>query len=235
MKLYDELAEWWPLMQPPRKFGREAERIARRLRDDESEARPSLLQLGSGGGHLASHLKESFDMTLVDVSPRMLDLSRSLNPECRHLEGDMKTLRLGERFDAVLIYDAIAHLTELEDLRVTLETARAHLQPGGRAVFCPDWTLEGYEPGTDTGGTDGEERGMRYIEWNHPWVEGTSVQTDLVYLLRRENGEVSVEHDHVRLGLFSEETWQNALQDAGFGDVRIRRRSIRLHISARAE
>ncbi len=235
MKLYDELAEWWPLMQPPRRFAREAARLARRLRDDESEARPSLLQLGSGGGHLASHLKESFDMTLVDTSPRMLDLSRSLNPECRHLEGDMRTLRLDESFDAVLIYDAIAHLTELEDLRAALETARAHLPPGGRAVFCPDWTLEDYEPGTNTGGTDGEGRGMRYMEWNHPGVEGTSCQTDIVYLLRHENGEVSAEHDHVRLGVFPEETWQNALQEAGFGDVRIRRRSIRLHISARAE
>lgn len=234
MKLYNELAEWWPLMQPPRRFAKEAARIARRLRDEESEARPSLLHLGSGGGHLASHLKEWFDMTLVDLSPRMLDLSQSLNPECRHVQGDMRMLRLDESFDAVLVYDAIAHLVDLEDLRATLATARAHLRPGGRAVFCPDWMLEDYTPGMSTGGTDGQGRGMRYIEWNHPGVEGTSCQTDIVYLLRREDGEVSVEHDHVRLGVFSEEAWQDALRDAGFEDVRIRRRSIRLHISARA-
>lgn len=236
MKLYNELAEWWPLMQPPRRFKNEAARLARRLRneDEEAETRPTLLQLGSGGGHLASHLKEEFDMTLVDLSPRMLGLSRTLNPECRHLEGDMRTLRLDERFDAVLIFDAIAHIIELEDLQATLETARAHLRPGGRAIFCPDWTLETYEPGVSTGGSDSNGRGMRYIEWNHPWVEGTSCETDIAYLLRYENGDVRVEHDHIRIAVFPEETWRNALEEAGFTDVRIRQRTIRLHISARA-
>jgi hypothetical protein len=37
----------------------------------------------------------------------MLELSRALNPECRHLQGDMRSLRLEERFEAVLIFDAI--------------------------------------------------------------------------------------------------------------------------------
>ena len=34
-------------------------------------------------------------MTLVDLSEEMLAVSRELNPECEHLQGDMRTLRLG--------------------------------------------------------------------------------------------------------------------------------------------
>ena len=42
----------------------------------------------------------------------MLELSRTLNPDCEHLEGDMRTLRLGRTFDAVLIHDAVMYMTD---------------------------------------------------------------------------------------------------------------------------
>jgi len=35
----------------------------------------------------------------------MLELSRTINPELEHLVGDMRTIRLGRTFDAVLIHD----------------------------------------------------------------------------------------------------------------------------------
>src|SRR3972149_1508073 len=60
----------------------------------------TVLELGSGGGNNASHMKAHFKLTLVDRSPAMLAVSRALNPECEHLEGDMRTLRLGRGFDA---------------------------------------------------------------------------------------------------------------------------------------
>ena len=47
----------------------------------------------------------------------MLALSATLNPECEHLEGDMRTLRLGRTFDVVFIHDAISYLTTEDDLR----------------------------------------------------------------------------------------------------------------------
>lgn len=48
-------------------------------------------------------------MTLVDLSPEMLTTSCALNPECEHLPGDMRTVRLGRLFDAVFIHDAIIY------------------------------------------------------------------------------------------------------------------------------
>ena len=51
----------------------------------------TVLELGSGGGNNASHLKAQFRMTLVDRSPGMLAVSRALNPECEHVEGDCAT------------------------------------------------------------------------------------------------------------------------------------------------
>jgi len=65
-------------------------------------------------------------MTLVDRSPEMLTVSRALNPDCEHIEGDMRTVRLGRVFDAVLIHDPIMYMTTEPDLRSAMATAFAH-------------------------------------------------------------------------------------------------------------
>lgn len=227
MKLYDELAEWWPLMSPPEEYEPEAGPVASLLSPHATTHRPRLLELGAGGGHLASHLKARFDMTLVDLSPRMLEQSRRLNPECQHLTGDIRSLRLEQRFDAVLIFDAISHMQTEADLLATMRTARAHLEPGGVALFCPDWTVDRFAPATSTGGIDGPERGMRYLEWTQPTIRGTTYESDLVYLLREADGTRRVVHDRMVLGIFPRETWTGLLTEAGFGNVVISEQSGR--------
>lgn len=227
MKLYDELADWWPLMSPPEEYAAEAGPVASLLSAKSTGDRPRLLELGAGGGHLATHLQAWFDMTLVDLSPRMLDQSRRLNPDCRHLTGDMRDLRLAERFDAVLVFDAISHMQTEADLRATLRTARAHLEPGGVALFCPDWTVERFTPATSMGGIDGAGRGIRYLEWTQPTIRGTTYESDLVYLLREADGTRRVVRDRMVLGVFPRATWMRLLTEAGFGQVVIAAQSGR--------
>jgi SAM-dependent methyltransferase len=234
VKLYDELADWWPLMSPPEDYAEEALRIAALLAPERRETPPRLLELGSGGGHLAFHLKARFVPTLVDRAPRMLELSRRLNPECRHLEGDMRTLRLGETFDVVLIFDAVSHLADAAELDAALAAARTHLAPGGRALFCPDWTVETFRPGVSTGGVDGADRGLRYVEWIHPEIDGTSYRTEIAYLLRQPDGSVACAHDAVRLGVFSRAHWRCACRRAGFATAEVLQIADRDVISARA-
>lgn len=219
MKLYAELADWWPLLSPPEDYAKEAETIAGLLAPSPGPEPPRLLELGSGGGHLASHLKARFTMVLADLSPPMLDLSRRLNPDCRHVEGDMRALRLNETFDAVLIFDAVSHLDTMADLEAALATARAHLRPGGVAIFCPDATTETFQPDVSTGGTDGVGRAMRYMEWTRLAADGSATETDFVYLLREGDGPTRFEGDHVRLGLFSRSQWGAAIARAGFETV----------------
>lgn len=58
----------------------------------------------------------------------MLDLSKKSNPECEHILGDMRTLRLNRTFDAVFVHDAICYMRTREDLRAAIETAFVHLR-----------------------------------------------------------------------------------------------------------
>jgi SAM-dependent methyltransferase len=217
MKLYSELAPWFHLLTHPKDYAEEAdftERVIRAAIDGEAR---TLLELGSGGGNNASYLKRRFECTLTDLSSQMLELSRSINPECEHLEGDMRTLRLGRTFDAVFVHDAIAYITTEDDLRATIETAAAHVRPGGVVVLTPDTTTERLRGGTESGGHDGDDgRSLRYLMWTHePAPAATTYEVNFAILLREEGRPTRVEHDRHVVGVFPESTWRRLIDDAG--------------------
>jgi hypothetical protein len=162
-------------------------------------------------------MKRHFDLTLVDVAPGMLAVSRALNPECEHLQGDMRKIRLERRYDAVFINDAIAYMTTEDDLRRAFRTARVHCRPGGVALFCPDYLRETFQPATRHGGHDGEDRALRYLEWTwDPDPNDTTTRTDMVYVLREPDGQVrSVLESHT-CGLFARADWLRGLAAEGF-------------------
>jgi len=219
-KLYSDLSSWFHLLSDPADYAEEAE-FARGLLVDASSTVPvTLLELGSGGGNNASHLKAHFKIMLVDLSQGMLDLSQTINADCEHLQGDMKTIRLGRIFDSVLIHDAIMYMTSEQDLRQAIETAFVHCRPGGAALFMPDLIRETFVSLTTHGGHDstaGDGRAIRYIEWTFDSDPADTTYTvDFAYLLREKNGPVRVVHDTHVFGIFPRETWLRLLQEAGF-------------------
>jgi SAM-dependent methyltransferase len=214
-RLYRDLAEWWPLLSAPEEYAEEAADYARLL-EGAGDVR-TVLELGSGGGNNASHLKARFDLTLVDRSPAMLEVSRRLNPECEHVEGDMRSVRLGREFDAVFVHDAIAYITTEPDLLAVFETAFAHCRAGGVALFVPDFVRETFEPATDHGGHDGADRSLRYLEWTwDPDPSDLTHRMDLTYVFREPDGSVHAELDNHVCGLFPRQTWLELLRRAGF-------------------
>lgn len=216
-RLYGDLAAWWPLISPPGEYAAEARYFAAVLRSAPLPVH-EVLELGSGGGSNASHLKTSFTLTLVDLSAEMLGISRRLNPDCEHRQGDMRTLRLDRDFDAVFVHDAVDYLLTEDDLRQAMDTAYAHCRPGGMAMFVPDRTTESFQPGTDCGGSDGDDgRGARYLGWLwDPDPADSWVQTAYAFLLRDAGQAVQVVHETHRLGLFSRYSWMRLLAEAGF-------------------
>ncbi|MDT0310270.1 class I SAM-dependent methyltransferase [Streptomyces sp. DSM 44917] len=223
VRLYGDLASWWPLISPVEVYEEDAE-IAAELFASATRSVREVLELGSGGGHLARHWGSRYALTLVDLSPQMLAVSRALNPGAEHLVGDMRTLRLGWAFDAVLVHDAIGYMTTEEDLAAVFRTAFAHCRPGGTAVFFPDHVAESYGPVTACGGSDGQDgRGVRYLEWGLPAVPGEcSVRTDYTFTLRGAAGEVEVVHETHVTGLFPVAVWERLLAQAGFAVSAVR-------------
>jgi SAM-dependent methyltransferase len=216
-RMYRDLADWWPLISPVEDYREEAAFIGS-LFDRAQVPVLEILELGSGGGNVARHLQDRFKLTLTDKAEDMLEVSRRLNPESEHIEGDMRSIRLGHQFDGVLIHDAIMYMTTEIDLRAALETAFTHCRRGGIAVFAPDFTRELFAPHTNHEGHDDESgRGVRYLEWVWDPDEGdTEVRVDYIFALRDAAGEIEVVHDTHHCGIFPRDTWLMSLDAVGF-------------------
>ena len=219
-RLYWDLADWFHLLTAPHEYRGEAEYYGTRIDEAASGPVDTVLELGSGGGNNAVHMKQRFTMTLSDLSPEMLETSRQINPELEHIRGDMRSLRMAaERFDAVFVHDAVSYLTSEAEVRAMATTAAFHCRPHGCVLVVPDRVREHFAPPyVEHGGHDlVEGRGMRYLMWiTDPDPSDSTYLTDFAYLLRESDGTVSVEHDRHVLGIFSESLWIDALEEAGF-------------------
>ena len=220
VRLYNELAYLWPVISPPEDYADEAEYWRRAIRAKLGEGRHRILELGVGGGHNLSHLTSDFQATAVDLSPKMLEISRRLNPGVDHYLGDMRTVRLGRKFDAVLIHDAISYMLTEDDLRATFTTARRHLRAGGLLLAAPDLVRDTFRDGRTLywPGRPPGPGGIRVDVEEHlsdPDPADTIVESLFVYTII-ENGAQRVERDLHLSGLFPIATWLALLGEAGF-------------------
>ena len=221
-RLYTDLARLWPLMSPPEDYADEGAFLLRELHKRLGPGRARILELGTGGGHLLHHLAADFDATAVDLSDAMLAHSRRLNPQATHHTGDMRTVRLGETFDAVLIHDAIAYMTTEDDLRAAFATARAHLRAGGLLLTIPDDYAETFSPPRiwhESRRANGAE--LTFAEYSTD-IDPNDTQIEVAYVFFfQENGELRVEVDRHATGLFSIAAWERLLAESGFAHERI--------------
>lgn len=215
-RLYDDLATWWPVISPSEGYEEEGVTFASLLSQAADGTIRTVLELGSGGGTLAMHLPSIWDVTLVDRSEAMLAVSRARNPTKVHLEGDMRTLRLGRQFDAVLLHDAVMYLTCREDLSAAMHTLAAHLRPGGAALVVPDVTRETFHETTLLDGGDGlDGRAARLMEWRwDPDPEDDTFLDELI-LAVRDGDRVRTVHETHEMGPYSREVYADLLAEAG--------------------
>ncbi len=220
LRLYNEFAHLWPVISPPEDYAEEAEHWRAALSDRLAPGRQRILELGCGGGHLLSHLTGDFEAEAVDISPQMLELSRKLNPGVVHHLGDMRTVRLPEKFDAVLAHDAISYMLTEEDLRAVFATARAHLRPGGVFLAAPDLVRDTFRPrvlqwpGRPQSSPDGPTVTVEESIMS-PDPADTVMESLFVYTIV-ENGVTRIEEDLHLSGLFPIATWLRLLEEAGF-------------------
>ena len=221
MRLYNDLADLWPIVSPPAEYLAEAAEWLDIIRSRLDLAagrrqRPTLLELGCGGGHLLSHLTAHFTAEAVDISERMLALSQRLNPDTRHHLGDMRTVRLGRKFDVVAIHDAVNYMLTAENLRAAITTAAVHLNTGGVAVLAPDWLSESFS-GPRVIDWTRQDAGLdvTFIEYVAQAEPGVATLESVFIFIINQDGQVKVELDRHTGGLFPRSLWLDLMADAG--------------------
>lgn len=213
LQMYYELAARWNELSPPTEYVEEATEY-RRIMETESATPPqTLLELGCGGGSNAYHLKQHYQLTLVDLSPEMLAVSQANNPDCEHHQGDMRTVRLERLFDIVFIHDAIDYMLTVDDLRQAFETAYLHCKPNGIAVFVPDCVSETFAAYTSNGGYGN----FRYLQWIwKPQDADTYAYADYAFMWHEADGTLKSAYERHTCAVFPLETWLDTLRSVGF-------------------
>ncbi|MCK4266936.1 MAG: class I SAM-dependent methyltransferase [Thermoplasmata archaeon] len=216
-RLYKDLAWTWPIISPPEDYREEARQFQQAISKHSKIEVRTLLDIGCGGGHNDYHLKKYYKVMGVDLNEGMLRLARDLNPEVAYVLGDMRNVRLGEKFGTVIIADSITYMLNEEDLKAAFVTAYAHLKPGG--VFCtyieetPE-TLKQYK--ADTRIQKKEDIEIVFIESVYdPDTSDTTYESVFVYIIR-EGGKITIETDSHIHGIFPLDTWERLLAEVGF-------------------
>jgi SAM-dependent methyltransferase len=216
LALYDELVPWYRLLDPTEDHREEAAIFASAFERAVEGSCATLLELGSGAGNNAFHMKRRFRCALADPSEPMLTLSREINPECEHIIGDMRCLRLNRTFDAVLVHDAVVYMASEADLAAAARTAFVHTRPGGAAIFAPDCVREIFRESTKLFEADEGRMSLRCLEWIwDPDPEDDQCVIDYAFLARRGTEMRAVHERHVE-GLFAQATWLRILAGAGY-------------------
>ena len=124
-----------------RHYAAKRRRIVDTLQD---EPRQRILDVGGGYGRVSGSLARRHDVTLVDISPEMIEEAHRRWPGLKVVEADARSLPFeDESFDVVLANDLLPHLN---DLRTPLAELHRVSRRGGRVVFdttnsSPWWVL----------------------------------------------------------------------------------------------
>jgi SAM-dependent methyltransferase len=217
-RLYDDLAWIWPFLSPPEEYGDE---VATFFEEFDRLGVPEgarLLHLGSGGGSIDWHLKRTYRVTGVDISPQMLAYARQVNPEVEYLPGDIRDVRLGRTFDAVLLHDAAAYLTPLAEVQLAYATAAAHLAPGGVLVTPPEELRSHFrQHAVDAWTRTIGERTVTTVEVDFdPDSRDQWFETTYLFLIREAGQPLRVEHVTEIGGIYHLEELLGALRVVGF-------------------
>jgi SAM-dependent methyltransferase len=216
-RLYKNMAWIWPTMSPPEDYIEEAEFLTDLIRSYMSYSPKTMLHLGCGGGHIDMTFKRHFQVTGVDISESMLGLARKLNPENKYIIGDMRDIRLEEKFDVVLLYDGINYMVSERDLKAAFETAHANLKDDGIVLTVVEETPSSFQQNkTKVQHRTGDDMELTYIEnFYDPDPADSTYETTFVYLIRKDK-RLTAELDLHICGMFEVEVWEMLLKEVGF-------------------
>jgi SAM-dependent methyltransferase len=143
MTAFGAYSRYYNLLYRDKNYPGEVEYV-HRLIDRYHSRTKTILDLGCGTGrHDILLAQKGYTITGVDKSEEMLAAAnvQLVSPHpfpslLDFIQGDIRTVRLGRTFDAVIsLFHVISYQVSNDDLSAAFATVRAHLQPGGIFIF----------------------------------------------------------------------------------------------------
>lgn len=177
----------------------------------------SVLDLGCGTGrHLAGVRADlGCEAVGVDVQTGLIRHGQATYPELELLLGDIRSVRLGRRFDLVLcLGNSLSYQLTDTDLQAAVETFAAHTQPGGHVLIS---TLMQPILGTVTGEIE-NELVTAEVETESSWDADARIVTTRRTWRHRDG---TVDEDVMRRRVTPIEELTSLLATAGFTDAAV--------------
>ena len=139
MSVFNEYARYYDLLYRDKDYTGETDYVHNLIQKQCPGAR-TILNLGCGSGrHDRCLVDRGYAVTGVDISEEMLAAARNSaagNDSLHYVQGDARSVRLEETFDAVIsLFHVMSYQTTNQDLLVAFATAHSHLKPGGTFIF----------------------------------------------------------------------------------------------------
>ena len=179
----------------------------------------TLLDVGCGTGEHAKHLARNFGYEVdgIDIEPSFIEIASQKLPEFDFTVADMRSFTLPKKYDAILcLFSSIGYVETEERLRDAFRCMGEHLKPGGWLI-CEPWASPGnWQPGqVDAIEAKDPESGAMITRTRYGESDGRVSVLKIEYDVEL-NGEHSVLHETHRLGLFTRDQINDALEAAGF-------------------
>jgi ubiquinone/menaquinone biosynthesis C-methylase UbiE len=137
-RFYTELAPYLDFICTLEGRNKDARVLKRLIRKHLKSGGKKLLDVACGTGLEDYYLKNTFQVTGIDLHEGVLAIARQRNPDITYLTGDMRNFRLKSRYDIITCFDAMCYLKNYTEVRRTLKNFRRHLAIGGLLIFYID-------------------------------------------------------------------------------------------------
>jgi SAM-dependent methyltransferase len=142
-RTFDAYARYYDLLYKDKNYSAEAQYVSSIL--SRRSGCKAILELGCGTGTHAECLAQAgYAVDGVDISEQMVAqaetrkvaLPLELRAKLSFSPGDVRTVRLGKTYDAVIsLFHVMSYQSSNTDLSAAFDTAASHLSPGGLFVF----------------------------------------------------------------------------------------------------
>ena len=139
MKVFDVYSNYYNLLYKDKNYKGEAAYVSELLKKYNPSTK-TILDLGCGTGNHDNHfVEQGYELTGIDLSEKMIAVAKERFKtvhEIAFLEGDVRTIRLERKFDAVIsLFHVMSYQVSNNDLLSAFETAKVHLNPNGIFLF----------------------------------------------------------------------------------------------------
>lgn len=210
VELYDRIHEL-----AGKDYRTEASRVAEAVLARNPNAE-TLLDAACGSGRHLAHFAARFRCSGFDLNEPMIEAARRRVPGSVDLHvGDLRTIELGRRFDAVTcLFSSIGYVRPLEQMRVAVANLARHLDRGGVLVVEPWITPEAWEEDRSFGLEVEEDGDGRLVRMTRSWRTGSTTVFDMHYLWGSP-AEIVHTAEHHLVELYTFDQYRTAMEDAG--------------------